>query len=103
MCHSYHRDHELDGDNYTGQNIKPLYGLHLAFFLYNGVLILIEYALIGTILHKKVSEFSLPAPVLTAMVVGTALPIAHWFTEEYVKGHVYDGMKVGCPLVVPVN
>ena len=82
---------------------KPSYGLHLAFFLYNGILIRIEYAFMGTIFHQKIVGLSLPSPLLTFIVIGTALPIAHWFTEEYVKCGVYDSLKVGCPMIVPIT
>mmetsp|Transcript_23290 Transcript_23290/g.46538 ORF Transcript_23290/g.46538 Transcript_23290/m.46538 type:complete len:429 (+) Transcript_23290:299-1585(+) len=97
MCHSYG-----SGDDYFHHE-KHYYGVHLAFFLYNGILIVLEYAFIGTVLHKKISELSLPSPVLTCMVIGSALPIAHWFTEEYVRHHIYDGLKVGCPMIVTIN
>lgn len=75
-------------------------GFNAAFFVYNGVLIVIEYAFIGTFLHQHIAALHLPAPLLTCMVILTALPVAHWFTDAYVDCNIYDSLKVGCPLIL---
>jgi hypothetical protein len=75
-------------------------GPNLAFFIYNGVLIIMEYAFIGTLLHQKIVSLSLPTPLFTCMVVGTALPVAHWFTDMYVECNIYESLKVGCLTLV---
>lgn len=97
---------EVSSNNLSCMNF---FGLNLAFFTYNGVLITLEYAFIGTILHQRIMYLSLPTPFLTCLVIGTALPVAHWFTDAYVDCGIYDGLKVGCPMIVtgivqsPVN
>lgn len=85
---------------YSNKGYTPSYGLHLAFFCYNGVLVMLEYVFIGSSLHQKIADLSLPAPVVTAMVIGTALPIAHWFTDEFIRCGMYEGIKVGCPVLL---
>jgi hypothetical protein len=74
-------------------------GFNLVFFVYNGILILLEYAFIGTLLHQRIAELHLPAPLLTSMVILTALPVAHWFTDAYVDCNIYESLKVGCPVL----
>jgi hypothetical protein len=75
-------------------------GFNLAFFVYNGVLILLEYAFIGILLHQRIVQLYLPAPLMTSMVILTALPVAHWFTDAYADCNIYESLKVGCPLVL---
>lgn len=75
-------------------------GLNLAFFMYNGVLIVLESAFCGTLLHHYIVDLSLPTPLLTCIVIGAALPVAHWFTDSYVNCNIYASLKVGCPMVV---
>eukprot|EP00804_Cyclotella_cryptica_P007563 CCRYP_010652-RA/>CCRYP_010652-RA protein AED:0.13 eAED:0.13 QI:2135/0.8/0.83/1/0.4/0.33/6/2025/347 len=97
---NYFQRKELSSNNLSCVNFL---GLNLAFFAYNGVLIMLEYAFIGTILHRSILDLSLPTPLLTCLVIGTALPVAHWFTDAYVDCGIYDGLKVGCPVIELVN
>jgi hypothetical protein len=60
----------------------PRYGYHLAFFLWNGMAIILENMFYK---HPVVLWFkeNLPAPVITFLVIMIVLPIGHWFTGKY--------------------
>lgn len=71
----------------------------ILFFSWNGVLILLEYAIGGMPLFQWMSK-SLPSFLVTAMVVSTALPLAHFFTGDWIKGGYFDAVMIAEPLVV---
>ena len=100
LCCSDHYYSQSNNTTTESPKCISFLGLNLAFFLYNGVLIMAEYAFIGTLLHRRVAELSLPTPLLTCMIIGTALPVAHWFTDAYVDCNIYDSLKVGCPMFI---
>ena len=57
----------------------PRYGMHLYFFLWNGIVLILE-----SIFYKhpifQWMKTTLPRPLLTMTVLMTVLPIGHWFT-----------------------
>lgn len=57
----------------------PKYGNHLAFFAWNGVVLMLEGLFYKHAIIQKVKT-TLPDVVITAMVIMTVLPIGHWFT-----------------------
>ena len=60
---------------------KPKYGYHLAFFAWNGTVLVLEGLLYK---HPFVQEMKrrLSSFVITFLVIMTVLPIGHWFTGE---------------------
>jgi Membrane bound O-acyl transferase family len=62
----------------------PKYGIHLAFFAWNGVVLSLEGIFHNHPFIQKLKK-SLPSPAITAMVIMTVLPVAHWFTGESAK------------------
>lgn len=88
------------GDGYV--NYKPSYGSQFCFFAWNGLLMVLEYIFV-THFRTKV-KLSTPPPILTSMlVVSLALPISHWFTEEYIRSHLFSHYSVGFPFIEVVK
>ena len=59
----------------------PRYGYHLAFFVWNGLILILE----GIFCKHPIIQWikkTLPMPVIVAMVLMTVLPIGHWFTGK---------------------
>jgi len=77
----------------------PNYGNHLAFFAWNGVVLVLEGLFYK---HPLVQQMKrrLPSAVITAMVIMTVLPIGHWFTDEYAEIGFYQDFAVGMPELI---
>lgn len=70
---------------------QPQYGNQFVFFLWNGIVLLLE---------RWFPQVKFPRPIQTALVVMTVLPIAHLFTDEYVRSSFYDDASWGFPILV---
>mmetsp|Transcript_4619 Transcript_4619/g.9732 ORF Transcript_4619/g.9732 Transcript_4619/m.9732 type:complete len:464 (+) Transcript_4619:49-1440(+) len=71
----------------------------MLFFGWNGILVSLEYC-IG---HWKIFQWmsrSLPPIVVTALVVCSALPLAHLFTGDWIKHGFFDAVHIGTPIIV---
>lgn len=75
------------------------YGRNTLFFSWNAMLIGLEY-LIGGFGVFQLLKKQLPVLLLSLMVASTALPVAHWFTNDYVRGDFFKDGQVGFPLIV---
>ena len=102
--------------SFRGQHTyRPRYGMQFAFFLWNGIVLMLErtYRRLrktrkdGRLsrIHGQVSSMlaSFPQPVQTALVLMTVLPIGHWFTDEYIGASFYDDASWGFPILVVVD
>jgi len=79
-------------------NYKPTYGSQFCFFAWNGILMILEYIFVTHFRTKLKS--STPPPILTSMlVVSLALPISHWFTNEYIRSDLFSHYSVGFPFI----
>jgi hypothetical protein len=78
------------------------YGSHLAFFLWNGTVLVMEHLLKG---HAVVTwiQKHLPAPIRTALVVLTVLPVAMLFTDAYIDNGFYSHFALGFPRLIRVD
>ncbi|CAB9502242.1 Pfam:DUF821 [Seminavis robusta] len=76
----------------------PTYGNHLNFFLWNAVVIILENLLSNHPVIQWTSK-NLPRPIITALVLLTALPISHWFTDEYLEIGFFHDFSVGFPFL----
>jgi hypothetical protein len=85
--------------NMSPEEQRRNYGMHMAFFAYNGIVVLIERALKG---NKYIEELlkPLPKPAITALVILTVIPVSHWFTDEYVMSGFYTDYSLGFPKIV---
>jgi hypothetical protein len=88
---------------------RPRYGLQFAFFLWNGVVLMMERWFRkqvkttpsdGWLSRIQAVLSSLPRPIQTALVLMTVLPIGHWFTDEYIRASFYDDASWGFPILV---
>jgi Membrane bound O-acyl transferase family len=81
----YHHGHERDPDtSVCSKCFSPVHLKLTAFFLWNGIVMLLEKPL------GKLAPFAwfakLPLPLLSTLVVLTALPVSHWYTGDWVVG-----------------
>jgi len=77
----------------------PIYGNTLAFFLWNGTLIVLEH----TCSHLFVFQWAkrtLPIPIISMMVVSCALPVAHWMTYNYIASDFFQNGEFGFPMIL---
>ncbi|CAB9499504.1 Probable long-chain-alcohol O-fatty-acyltransferase [Seminavis robusta] len=85
------------GDENSAPAIR--YGIQSAFFAWNGFVMLVENAVSKHPLIVWMSN-NLPRPLITAFVIGTVLPVGHWFTDEYVKIGFFEDLSLGMPMLV---
>lgn len=78
---------------------SPTYGRNTLFFVWNALLIGMEQ-IIGGALIFQVMKKHLPPVVVSLLVSLAALPVAHWFTFDYVKDDFFRDGQIGFPLVV---
>lgn len=88
-------------NNPTGEPFVPSYGRQWIFFTWNGAVLLVEHALQGTAVIRFLQN-NLPKPARTALVLLTVIPIAHFFTDEYVNSCFYSDISMGFPLIVKI-
>ena len=71
---------------------KPQWGAAMAFFMWQALLIVIEFtvgrSLKGTLVH-------VPAPVKTVLTIVAGGCVAHWFTEPYVHSNFFLDAEAG--------
>ena len=77
---------------------QPAYGKNIVFFLLNAMTISLEDVFGGMYLFQWVGK-NLPRPVISLLVVSTALPYTHLFTTDYIN-HILDDGKFGFPLIL---
>ncbi|KAL7545405.1 hypothetical protein ACHAWF_008754 [Thalassiosira exigua] len=77
----------------------PGYGRNTLFFVWNTLLISLEYALGGAAVFQLAKKH-VPLTLLSLMVTSTALPVAHWFTNDYVRSDFFKDVQLGFPIVV---
>ena len=89
-------------NNPSGEKFTPNFGPQLLFFLWNGALLLAEYA---TQNHPLVQSLSaqLPSAVRTGLVLLLVLPISHWFTDQYIDSCFYSDIALGFPRLTIVD
>lgn len=85
-------------NNPLHQPYAPAFGQHTLFFLWNGVVLLLERTVES---HPAIKwmQSNLPKRIRTMLVLLTVLPIARTFTDEYVASSFYSDMAFGFPLI----
>mmetsp|Transcript_5815 Transcript_5815/g.11388 ORF Transcript_5815/g.11388 Transcript_5815/m.11388 type:complete len:424 (+) Transcript_5815:32-1303(+) len=81
----------------------PVYGKQFCFFAWNGMLMVLEYIALQFSMPKALNIPKLPNILRSLLVVLMALPVAHWFTDEYVKSGIFSHFVVGFPMIVKLN
>ena len=77
----------------------PAYGNQFLFFSYNGFLMCLEYLLFSWMKKKHVQQVALPRWAKSILVISSALPVSHLFTDEYVRSGVFTHFSVGFPVI----
>jgi len=72
------------------------------FFLWSAILIILEAAIGHWPLFHWIKK-SFPQPIVTFMVIMLALPLAHWFSDPYIKMGFFEDTSVGFPLLLPIQ
>mmetsp|Transcript_41197 Transcript_41197/g.46533 ORF Transcript_41197/g.46533 Transcript_41197/m.46533 type:complete len:478 (-) Transcript_41197:114-1547(-) len=81
---------------------KPVYGSAIVFFLWQALLIGLEFTLGGSTVVRNVSKI-MPRPVKTAFIVGMGVPLAHFFLEPYIRSEsFFVHGAAGLPMIVPI-
>lgn len=82
-----------------GLDYVPRYGNQLLFFVWNGVLLLLEHAF-GK--HPVIQWMvkNLPQPIITCLVLLMVLPMSHLFTDEYLRSGFFTDFSISCPTIV---
>jgi len=78
---------------------SPTYGRNTLFFVWNAMLIGMEQIIGGALIFQAMKKH-LPSVVVSLLVSLAALPVAHWFTFDYVKDDFFRDGQIGFPLVV---
>mmetsp|Transcript_24717 Transcript_24717/g.38074 ORF Transcript_24717/g.38074 Transcript_24717/m.38074 type:complete len:424 (-) Transcript_24717:75-1346(-) len=97
--------HELTGDNndFCGPPncFTPVLWSSTAFFLWNALMLAGEASL-G---HWKIFQWikcTLPQPIVTALLIMLALPIAHWFCDPYIRSDMFFDGQLAFPMIRPI-
>ncbi len=81
---------------------RPGYGRNTLFFVWNAALIGIEYAVSGATVFKLLKAH-LPLTAISLLVTSTALPVAHWFTNDYVRTDFFHDGQLGWPIIIRLD
>jgi hypothetical protein len=81
---------------------QPGYGRNTLFFVWNAILIGIEYAVGGAAVFKMLKSH-LNRTIFSLLVTATALPVAHWFTNDYVRSDFFLDGQLGWPIIVRLD
>jgi len=81
------------------ERFRPGYGKSMVFFAYNGLVMCIENFVAHWPLFQMMKN-TLPIPVITHLVLLTALPCGHLFTGDLIKGGYFTDFAVALPLIV---
>ena len=69
----------------------PKCGKLTLFFLWNGVMMMLQKPL-GKLPPFTWISKNLPVPIVSTLVLLTALPVSHWFTGDWVLGGSYEAL-----------
>jgi hypothetical protein len=88
-------------NNPTKAPFVPSYGLQLMFFLWNGMLILIEQYMVAESRAIRWLRTHAPPLLKTLLLLSTVVPVAHLFTDQYIASCFYSDFALGFPIIVP--
>ena len=94
---------------------QPNHGHQMIFFLWNGILLLVERILrpiliretkqsssssSGTIMSIQNYYSMIPQPIQTLLVLLLVLPVSHLFTDAYIRSSFYQDASFGFPICI---
>ena len=83
----------------SNENINIKYGLQTCFFLFNGGVMIFEYAISEYKIFRLMSS-KLPQLIVSLFVIMTVLPIVHWFSEGMVDISLLLHYALGYPMII---
>ena len=95
----YVHEHQKDESGKCLECFYPIYGKQMVFFGLNGVTIALESMIGGWYLFQWMKR-SLPGPIITVLVLMTALPYGHLFTGDWIVGDYFSHFMLGFPVFV---
>mmetsp|Transcript_3273 Transcript_3273/g.9423 ORF Transcript_3273/g.9423 Transcript_3273/m.9423 type:complete len:177 (+) Transcript_3273:870-1400(+) len=98
----YVHNYELDVNGECRWCYVPSYGRNLVFFLINAIIIAAEHKVGGASIFTWI-QTNLPIPLISLLVVSTALPFAHLFTADYILSDYFVHGRIGFPLIVQMH
>jgi len=85
--------------NPTRSPHAPVLGRQSAFFLWNGMMMVLERLIMSNKFIKSTWDTSIPAPIKTLCIVMTSLPISKWFMDDYIGMYLFDDFMVAFPKI----
>jgi hypothetical protein len=98
----FYPDHDSVGECLPPTCFRPGYGRNTLFFVWNASLIGIEYAIGGAAVFKLLKKH-LPPTIVSLLVASTALPVTHWFTNDYVRTDFFHDGQLGWPFIIRLD
>lgn len=80
----------------------PQYGGSMAFFTWQAMLLAGEFTLGRTKLVTSITHH-IPVYVRTALIIAMGIPLAHFFTEPYVRSDFFRHGQIGLPMILRLN
>ena len=77
---------------------RPALGKQTAFMMWNAGIIILE-GIIGKAFIFTWIKNNMPKPVVTALVICTAMPVAHWFLHPYSKSDIFIHGNIALPMI----
>ena len=77
-------------------------GKSMLFFGWNGFVITLEYIFGGIGLFQWIKS-RCPRPIITILILLTALPFGHLFTGDWIEGGYFRDASIGLPMIVRLN
>ena len=84
---------------HQNENIAPIYGKNLMFFLWNGAVIYVENQ-IGHWFVFQWMKLNLPCCVCTFLVIMISIPVSHWFSGDWIVSGYFFDVSIGIPIFV---
>ena len=92
----YIQNGDKDISGYCNSCFHPyMYGKNLMFFLWNGILIGLEFTIAKRFFVSHHLNKTLPSFVVTFLVLMFALPVAHWFFGDILKSKYFHQSMIG--------
>jgi hypothetical protein len=85
-----------------GFPVQPKYFRQTGFFLWNGMMLILEQYLTSAKGARQIAS-KLPGAFRTALVVMTSLPISHWFIDEFTAAGVLNDFSVAFPRIRKIS
>ncbi len=98
-CMSLLTVNKMKQDNVLHVTTLLVMGSSFPFFIWNAIVVMLEHAIGIFYLFRWIRE-TFYTPVVTAVVLLTVLPIAHFFLDNYIRGRFFHDLQPGFLIVL---